>query len=92
MERRNAQENEGNRRVAEGRLCWVTACLADPTNMFFEPTTIHHHQQPGLTGAAGGRLIDHALLEPDGFGLNTYRFIDDGAGLLGSSKDIYQID
>jgi hypothetical protein len=45
--------------------------------MLLEPTTIHHHLQSGTSRTCSGLFVDHALLEPHGFGLDTYGVIDD---------------
>lgn len=85
---RMAESRTSTRPGLSGRRIESPQC----TNMFLEPTTIHHDLQSGLPRTRRGPLVDHALLEPYALGLDPYGVIDDGAGLLGPSKDIHQID
>ena len=50
--------------------------------MFFKQTTIHHDQQPCVTGTPGGGFVNHAFLQPDGFDVERDGFVNEGSGVF----------
>ncbi len=55
-------------------------------------TSVHHHHQPGLTGASSRCPVDHAELEPYGLSSNRDRLVDMRASQVGSSEDVDHVD
>src|SRR4051794_34178808 len=49
---------------------------------------VHDDLEPRVTCARGGRVVDHAELQPDGAGADRDRLVDVLARRLGASEDV----